>query len=678
MFTVEDGRILTLDNNAYNILNYLPSGVLLDVGAAAGHITNLMLKLSPQSEVIAFEPFPGNWPYINQYCGTDSRITIRPVAVGEYSGLSSFKCGKTVTGSEPGWEKRIGYSSGGYLAEEANTINPEDSIIQVECVRLDDEVIGSPMFLKIDVQGGELGVLKGAKRLISDGLPVIYCEYSGQEGVLEFLFEHNYVVFDQEYLIVPRTADDTLDDWDIHHEKFLSSGRKSFLGWPKSRPKESKQFKEFMRSQRPKRMVAQLDLLCIHRDFFAEKIDFLIKQEHKKNYEHYVEKRIDNIVKNEKNITIFINLSAINFSATLGVWLFGTNLLKALYNQKTLSLVGVCHPSNTLPKQHYSFFDNVIQAGSVSYDKDGIELLLHHFQEPMTGLPYVMIFFDLHLWDVPWKYGKPHEQMQKVGKIVSNATAITTMFPRTYFDLPKVIEHVPNPCFLTISPTLQNPIPTHADEVDLICGNLGIDKEKKVILYPAQYQEHKNHLSLFKAIKMLDDNSICLVCTGSTFKNKHTNLLNDAISELNLQKQIIMTGHLSNTDLAKLFHRAELIISSSLAEGGAYIVQEAISYKKNIVISNLRSAVMHLKLMNADIPTFDPLNISDTAATIHKSLSQPQDNEFAYNIISSWTWEKLASEYTNIFNWVANDCPSGEMPAFANMSTGIALSVGNN
>jgi precorrin-6B methylase 2 len=44
--------------SVYDVLAHLEPGLMLDVGAASGGTTALMLRRSPQSRVIAFEPFP--------------------------------------------------------------------------------------------------------------------------------------------------------------------------------------------------------------------------------------------------------------------------------------------------------------------------------------------------------------------------------------------------------------------------------------------------------------------------------------------------------------------------------------------------------------------------------------------------------------------------------------------
>ena len=76
-----------------------------------------MLDRSPSSRVVAFEPFPGNHPYLDESVGNDARVTIVKAAVADQTAPSTFLVGKTVTGSERGWERFVGYSSAGYVID---------------------------------------------------------------------------------------------------------------------------------------------------------------------------------------------------------------------------------------------------------------------------------------------------------------------------------------------------------------------------------------------------------------------------------------------------------------------------------------------------------------------------------------------------------------------------------
>src|SRR5688572_12198269 len=105
-------------------------------------------------------------------------------------------------------------------------------------------------------------------------------------------------------------------------------------------------------------------------------------------------------------IKVFINLSAIDFSKTLGVWNFGKQLISALRDFHNLYIIGL-KPADGHPlrEEQQSLFNEIVDVHDKVGELRGVELLLHHFQKPLSDCRSLAIFHDLHLWDVPWKYG---------------------------------------------------------------------------------------------------------------------------------------------------------------------------------------------------------------------------------------------------------------------------------
>jgi FkbM family methyltransferase len=65
----------------------------------------------------------------------------------------------------------------------------------------------APQFIKIDVEGAEALVLKGAQKLLTEIRPVIYCEVSSEnvDQVSSILHDHKYKMFDSEAKKTERT-----------------------------------------------------------------------------------------------------------------------------------------------------------------------------------------------------------------------------------------------------------------------------------------------------------------------------------------------------------------------------------------------------------------------------------------------------------------------------------------
>lgn len=273
MGTVHSGHLYfaPLKRGVFDLLPYVEPGLMLDVGAAAGIFTSLMVAKSPTSRVVAFEPFPGNVPHFKTTVGDDRRVTLIQKAVSDAIGLSKFFVRSTVAGTEPGWETKAGYSSLGYLVDAANPRASE--AIDVETTTIDEVINGEHVrFMKIDVQGGELGVLRSSRRAIaSRRLDMIQVEHSGERDVMDFLQDAGFVIYDQEYQLIP-TKPEPVDfsAWDVRRKFPLSTGRIGLGAWPRSIPREAEAYAAFMTEQRMRIGGVQTDLVCVAPHFHDE------------------------------------------------------------------------------------------------------------------------------------------------------------------------------------------------------------------------------------------------------------------------------------------------------------------------------------------------------------------------------------------------------------------------
>lgn len=138
-----------------------PGDVVFDIGAHIGTYTLIALDLiGPSGRVVAYEPNELTRKYLSQHLswnGGEDRTIIREACCGERPGASTFYF-------VPG------------RAEGMSGLVPVEGFSQrqVQITTLDQEVstLGlTPTVLKIDVEGAEWNVLKGAVRLLSEFHP---------------------------------------------------------------------------------------------------------------------------------------------------------------------------------------------------------------------------------------------------------------------------------------------------------------------------------------------------------------------------------------------------------------------------------------------------------------------------------------------------------------------------
>lgn len=142
-----------------------PDGVGVDVGAHTGEWLSYFTALSPQARHIAFEPLPHLIP------GLRARFpdcVIHQAALADATGAADF-CHVV---NSPDWS--------GLRKQERYFVTPQFESIRVDLVRLDDALAQAQRadFVKVDVEGGELGVLAGGLQTLERLQPIIYFEHA--------------------------------------------------------------------------------------------------------------------------------------------------------------------------------------------------------------------------------------------------------------------------------------------------------------------------------------------------------------------------------------------------------------------------------------------------------------------------------------------------------------------
>jgi FkbM family methyltransferase len=144
-----------------------PPRTVFDVGANYG--AHSIRFLVHGARTVSFEPNAACHPWFREWCALNGvRPEIRPVAVGPGPGEVEL--------AVPGGALHLGTTT---AAARARWDGRDVRVVTVPQVSLDDVVAGEgavPDLVKIDVEGGELGVLRGARRLLDRGRPVVVLE----------------------------------------------------------------------------------------------------------------------------------------------------------------------------------------------------------------------------------------------------------------------------------------------------------------------------------------------------------------------------------------------------------------------------------------------------------------------------------------------------------------------
>lgn len=193
-----------------------PDSTCIDVGAHAGHILREMLAAAPQGRHFAFEPVPRFHAHLARKYGT--RVTLFDCALSDRDGESEFV-----------WFPERPALSG--FRERKMTAGYRPERIRVRTRRLDDVVPPERKIdlVKIDVEGAELQVLRGAHETLRTSRPVVLFEtgpggadeYGTQpEEVFDLLVDAGLAVTVMEYWLAGKPP--------LSRDEFLARFRKGY------------------------------------------------------------------------------------------------------------------------------------------------------------------------------------------------------------------------------------------------------------------------------------------------------------------------------------------------------------------------------------------------------------------------------------------------------------------
>lgn len=148
-----------------------PGTCYFDVGANIGLMAVPILKMVENCSVVSFEPSPNVVPFLEktQAGSADAaRWKIIPKAVGDSPRYADFCVHGPGLSAFDGLENTGRHTSQKVVRVEVTTIDAEWEALQCPHVSV----------IKCDVEGGELGVLRGARKCIQKNRPVILVEWN--------------------------------------------------------------------------------------------------------------------------------------------------------------------------------------------------------------------------------------------------------------------------------------------------------------------------------------------------------------------------------------------------------------------------------------------------------------------------------------------------------------------
>nr|WP_170538526.1 FkbM family methyltransferase [Ruegeria arenilitoris] len=178
------------------------SGVVFDVGVNRGTIARHLIRMFPRNTCYLFEPLPEQAIYVGKRFSEFPNVRIIQQALSNELGSAEFFVGK-----------RVGTSSLLRMSDESLAAHPEAEVdysipvtLNTVDVFCEEHGISKISCMKIDAQGSELNIFRGASRMLgSQSVDMIMFEwfavqhYENCPLILDLwteLHSHGYSMFD--------------------------------------------------------------------------------------------------------------------------------------------------------------------------------------------------------------------------------------------------------------------------------------------------------------------------------------------------------------------------------------------------------------------------------------------------------------------------------------------------
>lgn len=179
--------------------------------------------------------------------------------------------------------------------------------------------------------------------------------------------------------------------------------------------------------------------------------------------------------------------------------------------------------------------------------------------------------------------------------------------------------------------------------------------KEKYFFLPNQYWVHKNHFLVLEALKYLNKNNknFLVLSTGFKFDHRNKNYfkkIEKFIFDNNLNKNFLILGIVPYLDLMSLMYHSIALINPSKSEGWSNTVEQAKSYSKKILLSNIP---VHLEQKPDRAIYFDPndpIELAKCMDLLEMEFDEKKEQDFYFKKfpILKQNKMKFAKKYESI------------------------------
>ncbi len=271
------------------------------------------------------------------------------------------------------------------------------------------------------------------------------------------------------------------------------------------------------------------------------------------------------------------------------------------------------------------------------------------------GFHTVPVFHDAFFFENPEHYGRLWLSLYHKTAIPAAKHAAFIITPTRYAQQ-QIHRHTGIP-LNQLKVVYEGPKAIVCNIQDDILSELGL-LNTKYLLHVGSMYKRKNIPALIHAFKKLktdtlSDDNLKLVLAGPSPSGKDSNdfsLILEAIEQLQLQQDVIITGYLSDAALAALYHSAYLYVFPSVNEGFGIPVLEAFQYNIPVIVAGNTC----LPEVGGDaVLQFNPFDTDDIAAKMKMVLENEalrRDLIHKGQIrLKDFSWQKTAEQLLKLF-----------------------------
>jgi len=201
-------------------------------------------------------------------------------------------------------------------------------------------------------------------------------------------------------------------------------------------------------------------------------------------------------------------------------------------------------------------------------------------------------------------------------------------------------------------------IPNGVDTNKFSPGDSNIKKEfkdSKIIVYFGRLHYQKNVELLVKSFKLIKEKmknvKLVIIGTGNQY---------DKLKRMTAEdKDVIMTGFISDKDLLDYLRAADIVVFPSRGENASFTIMEAMSCELPVVSSDVGNAK---KILGSErgilLKEYTKKEIADICVKVlsDKKLSKNIGKKARKYVIENHSWDKISKQTEEIYKKILNEC----------------------